>query len=221
MSNREKGTQLFSASCGKELRPLFAVVPAAGKSTRMGRPKLSLPLGDRTILELVVAALREGGVEHVLVVVGPHVPELVPLAERAGAHVLLLSAETPDMRATVEAGLRWLEDRFHPSPDDAWLLVPADHPTLDADVVRGLRAARAANRDRSILVPTFEGKRGHPTLIGWQHVAGIATFATAIGFNAYLRHHSDQTLAVPMASAAVLDDLDTEDDYARLLRASV
>ena len=35
----------------------FAVVPACGHSTRMGRPKLALPLGDRTVIERVVAAL--------------------------------------------------------------------------------------------------------------------------------------------------------------------
>src|SRR3954452_21150957 len=86
----------------------FAVIPAAGKSTRMGRPKLSLPLGGRTVIEWVIDMLRRAGVEHVLVVVGPHVPELIPLAEGAGAHAYLLSKETADMRATVEAALQWL-----------------------------------------------------------------------------------------------------------------
>ena len=67
---------------------VFALVPAAGFSRRMGRPKLGLPLGERTVLEHVVAALRQGGAEHVLVVVGPHVPELAPLAAAAVAEVL-------------------------------------------------------------------------------------------------------------------------------------
>src|SRR5712691_10446212 len=97
-----------------------ALIPAGGRSTRMGRPKLALPLGDRSVLERVVGSVRRAGVEHVLVVIGPHVPELVPLARSAGAHVLLLDAETADMRATIEHGLRWLEDHFHPRPDDDW-----------------------------------------------------------------------------------------------------
>ncbi len=41
---------------------MFALIPAAGKSARMGRPKLTLPLGGRTVLEHVVTALRRGGV---------------------------------------------------------------------------------------------------------------------------------------------------------------
>src|SRR5256885_16918128 len=102
----------------------LAIIPAAGHSGRMGRPKLALPLGDRTVLEHVVAALRGGGVDHVLVVIGPHVPELVPLATRAGGEVCLIPESTPDMRTTAEHGLRWLDDRFHPRPDDYWVLAP-------------------------------------------------------------------------------------------------
>src|SRR5262249_22786881 len=114
----------------------FAVVPAAGHSQRMGRPKLALPLAGRSVLEHVVTALRSGGCDPVLVVVGPHVPELVPLAESAGARVMSLLQPTADMRSTVQTGLDWLGERLHPSPDQPWLLSPGDHPTLDTDVVR-------------------------------------------------------------------------------------
>ena len=48
---------------------VFALIPAAGKSARMGRPKLSLPLGDHTVLECVIATLREAGISDILVVV--------------------------------------------------------------------------------------------------------------------------------------------------------
>jgi molybdenum cofactor cytidylyltransferase len=194
----------------------FAVIPAAGKSVRMGRPKLALPLGDRTVLERVVAALHEAGVEHVVVVVGPHVPQLVAPAERAGAHVLQLPEETPEMRATVEAGLRWLEEQFHPRPEDRWLLVPADHPTLDPLIVRLLLRERARAPDRSIVVPTHGGRRGHPTLIDWKHVAGMRALPPGSGLNVYLRQHAAETREVLVDSADVLRDLDTPEDYERL-----
>ena len=64
---------------------ILAVVPAAGKSRRMGRSKLTLPLGGRNVLEWALAGLRQGGVEQVLVVVGPGEAQLVPSAEAAGA----------------------------------------------------------------------------------------------------------------------------------------
>jgi len=194
----------------------FGLIPAAGKSARMGRPKLALPVAGRTVLEHVIAALRDAGVEHTLVVVGPHVPELAPLAEAAGAHVLLLDEETPDMRATVAQGLRWLKQSFHPKADESWLLLPADHPTLSGEVVRQLLRARAANPAASLFVPTYQGRRGHPALLAWLHVAGIRELAEGQGLNVYLRQHAAETLEVPVAGADVLWDLDTPEDYARL-----
>ncbi|MGH7170335.1 MAG: nucleotidyltransferase family protein [Gemmataceae bacterium] len=194
----------------------FAVLPAAGKSIRMGRPKLKLPLGERTILEHVLAALHRAGVEHVVVVLGPHVRELSLLTRNAGAHVCQLVEETADMRATVEQGLRWLEEQFQPRSDDAWLLVPADHPTLDPSVIRELEQARQANPARSIFVPTFHGRRGHPLMLTWHHVGGIRAHAAGEGLNTYVRKHSAEVLEVPVASEAVLWDLDTPEDYERL-----
>src|SRR4051812_46993340 len=76
----------------------FALIPAAGLSQRMGRPKLLLPLGGRPVLEHVVSALRAGGAAEVLVVVGPEGGALREPAERAGGRVLALDEQTPDMR---------------------------------------------------------------------------------------------------------------------------
>ena len=198
----------------------FALLPAGGKSTRMGRSKLALPLGRRTVLERAVAALREAAVDHVLVVVGRHVPELAPLAAAAGASVLLLEEETVDMRATVEHGLRWLEERFRPPPEAGWLLCPADHPALEPAVVRQLLEARAASPGSSVVVPTFAGRRGHPVLIDWRHVAGMRGLPAGLGLDAYLRRQRPGTLEVPVTSPGVLDDLDTPADYERLRAAN-
>jgi molybdenum cofactor cytidylyltransferase len=197
---------------------IFAVVPAGGQSTRMGRPKLSLPYNGHTVLECVLDALRHGGCEETLVVLGPHVSELEPLARSANAHVCLLSETTPDMRATVEVGLGWLERHFRPAASDAWLLVPADHPTLDAGVVRLVRQAFLAQLDKSIVVPTYGGKRGHPTLLAWKHVQGVRAHTAGHGMNTYLRQCQSETLELPVANPAILCDLDTPADYARLLK---
>lgn len=194
----------------------FAVVPAAGHSRRMGQPKLALPLAGRPVMAWVIDALRQAGVAPVLVVVGPHVSQLIPIAADAGAEVLALPEETPDMRATVEHGLRWLEERYEPTPQDSWLLVPADHPTLESDVVRRLLDARTKNSTHSIGVPRFAGRRGHPTLIAWGHVAGIRAWPAGQGLNRYLRAHAAETLEVPVGSATVLADLDTPEEYQRL-----
>jgi CTP:molybdopterin cytidylyltransferase MocA len=108
--------------------------------------------------------------------------------------------------------------------------VPADHPVLEAEVIRmllgpshdrkGVDDAAAPLRSRlgqaTIRIPTFNGERGHPTLIGWQHVAGIRALAKDVGLNAYLRAHPEAVREVPVEWETILFDMDTPEDYERI-----
>ena len=124
------------------------------------------------------------------------------------------------MRATVEQGWRWWERRRAMQDEDAWYLVPADHPVLDAAVVAQLEAERIRNPERSIVIPTFGGKRGHPALLRWKHVTGMRALPPGVGLNVYLRQHVQETLEVPVETPGVLLDLDTPQDYDNLVRQS-
>jgi molybdenum cofactor cytidylyltransferase len=183
----------------------------------MGRPKLALPLAGRTVIEQVVGSLRAGGVSAVVVVIAPHTSELAPLATAAGAEVHALPHPTPDMRATVEAGLAHVEQLYHPDPRDWWLLAPADHPVLSAAVVRELLAVGGAARE-SVVVPVHEGRRGHPTLVRWPLAAAVRAIPAGRGINSLLREY--ETLELVVGDPAILTDLDTPEDYERLRRAA-
>src|SRR4051812_25373898 len=92
---------------------IAAIVPAAGRSERMGRPKLLLPVGGISVIARVVTALRKGGVDVVVVVVPGTVvagaAELAAEAETSGAYVVIADPPPRDMRASVECGLDGLE----------------------------------------------------------------------------------------------------------------
>jgi molybdenum cofactor cytidylyltransferase len=195
----------------------FGLIPAAGKSIRMGRPKLLLPLSGQTVLERVLSAVRAGGVAEVLVVVAPGGAALGAVAEAAAAHVLRLEADTADMRETCQRGLDWLEARFHPRPDDGWLLMPADHPTTRPDIVRAVLDAVPRHPERSIVVPVHLGRRGHPVWLRWEHVGAIRALPEGQGLNGLIRGRGGETLELPWPDAEILRDLDTPEDYRRLL----
>ncbi len=195
----------------------FGLIPAAGKSTRMGQPKLLLPVGGETVLARVLGAVRAGGVADVLVVVGPHAPALAEAARAGGAHVLILAEDTADMRATCIHGLDWLAARFTPANDDGWLLLPADHPTCRPQIVQALLAAAAQHPERSIIVPVHAGRRGHPVWLRWRHTAAIRALPENQGLNRFIRERTAETLELDWQDAEVLRDLDTPEDYRRLI----
>jgi molybdenum cofactor cytidylyltransferase len=196
---------------------IYGLIPAGGVSTRMGRPKLSLPFRGRTVLECVLDALRLGGCDETLVVLGPQSVNLEPLARTARAHVCGLNEQTPDMRATVEVGLRWLEQHFRPRDSDAWLLAPADHPAMRTGTVAAVCRAFSARSDKSIVTPTYSGKRGHPVLLSWKHVQGVRNHPAGEGLNTYLHGQEREVMELPVETPEILADLDTPEDYARLL----
>jgi len=179
----------------------------------MGRPKLLLPIGDTTVIELVLRAMRAGGINDVVMVVAPSMEDLARKAMDAGAQVVRLSEDTPNMRATCLHGLAWIEERFHPRDDDGWLLLPADHPTVQPDVVRAILAAISENTDKTIIVPSHKGRRGHPTWLRWSHVAAIRAMPADQGLNAYIRTQSAERLELPWPDDDILFDLDTPEDY--------
>jgi molybdenum cofactor cytidylyltransferase len=144
------------------------------------------------------------------------VAELQPIAQNAGALVLQLTEKTPDMRTTIERGLRWLEGHFHPGHEDSWLLVPADHPVLSPQIVRQLIQARQSNPSHAIVIPTFQGKRGHPALIGWRFVEQIRQLPPDEGINSFLRR--SELVELPVGDSDVLLDLDTPEDYETIKR---
>ncbi|MBC7853263.1 MAG: nucleotidyltransferase family protein [Pirellulaceae bacterium] len=196
----------------------FAIIPAAGNSTRMGASKLLLPTSGGTIIERTLAAWRTSRVGKVVVVVRPDDQELAIVCRAQGAEVVLPPVAPPEMKDTVQYGLKHVEESFDPTDEDAWLLAPGDMPNLSPRIIQSLVAAHDSNR-RIILVPTLGGKRGHPVLFPWTLAAEVFSLSAAEGLNVLrLRHESREIPcdSIEPAGDSAFSDIDTPEDYKRL-----
>lgn len=195
---------------------IAAIVPAAGHSQRMGRPKLILPIEGTPLVGRVVAALRQGGASPVIVVAPPEgaagAESLGREALAAGAKVLRPNVQPADMRASVELALRAL-DAAGPAPTTV-LLTPGDSPGLSARLV-SLVIARAVESPDMIIVPIFEGKRGHPVAIPWSIALAVHGLPPGVGVNSLIALHADALRTLEVDEPGTLDDLDTPEDYLR------
>jgi len=195
----------------------FAIIPAAGRSRRMGQPKLLLPWGTSTVIEQVLAAWRQSRVTHTIVVVHPNDETLAEVCRRCGAIVVQPDQPPPEMKDSILHGLARAAE-FEPQPQDAWLVAPADLPTLQPDWINavlamyeGLRSAHEAPR---IWLPCSDGHRGHPLLLAWAFAGEVASLSAHEGLNALLDRH--RLGYVDFVDAATAEDLDTPEDYQRL-----
>ncbi len=183
----------------------------------MGQPKLMLPLGTKTVIAWLIDVLNRTGISGTFVVVRPDDSELSAEVEANAATVIQPASPPPDMRDSVEIALSEIRRRYNPAPDDGWLLVPADHPTLDPGVLDELQE-RWDQDDCQILVPAFNQRRGHPTFFRWRFADKVAAIPSDRGLNWLLQEHADEVSELPVDRPSVITDLDTPHDYERLLQ---
>ena len=186
----------------------------AGHSRRMGSPKLLLSWRGTTVIEHLLATLNRLEIAAAIVVVRPNDLDLQAALARTTATVIVPDHDPPDMRDSVELGLAAIRERFQPTEADGWLLIPADHPVIEPEVLDGLLAQWfAANVE--VLVPKFGERRGHPALFRWSLAARVEQLPRGVGINALWRESSSLITEWPTDRESVLIDLDTPEDYER------
>lgn len=195
----------------------FAIIPAAGRSQRMGRPKLLLPWGTGTLIEHVIGIWKASQVQRIVLVAHPHDDQMAQLAANAGAEVVQPVVAPPDMKASVRAALDYLSPS-EPELTDAWLLAPADMPGLTAAAINRLVDAYAGSwpqdgRGYRVWVASCQGRPGHPVLFPWSLAPEVSMLGVDEGLDVLVRRHPVERVEV--GEDAVSADLDTPQDYER------
>lgn len=188
--------------------PVIGVLLAAGAGARFGDggggPKALAELAGRRLYEWPLAALREGGVDDVVVVVGA-----TPLAVE-GAEVVRCDDWAEGIAASLRAGVAWAaRERVA----EAVVIALADQPLLDARAVARVLAARAPG-DVAAIRATYDGVPNHPTVIESSLFAAVAQLRGDQGARPLL---GDARL-VPCDGLGAPDDVDTPADLARVDR---
>lgn len=199
------------------LKPVEAIILAAGQSQRMGEPKLALPWGKTTVIGAVIQALVEGGAEAglqgILVVTGGHQPLVEDLLRQISSRVPLRWTFNP--RYTGEMFLSLQEGLKHTLPTtQAALVVLGDQPQILATTVR-LILQRYQTEHQPLIAPSYQMRRGHPWLVDrslWNELLDLSAPQTLRDF--FLRH-SDKVDYLVVDTPSVLKDIDTPQDYQR------
>ncbi len=191
---------------------IAAIVLAAGLSTRMGQSKPLLPLGERTVIEHILSVLQTCPVDAIRVITG-YEREAVErrLAGWPVQTVYNPHYATGEMLSSIQVGLRAAPDEA-----DAALIALGDQPALERSVVEQIVAAYH-NGQRSIVFPSYQMRRGHPLLIGRKHWREILALREGQTLRDFFRGVEGAILHVDVATASVLQDMDTPADYRREL----
>jgi len=194
---------------------LAGVVLAAGRSARMGSPKALLDFLGVPFIVRILEALEALEVKTRVVVLGPDAPRILPAI--AGHDCMIVENPEPDTGpiASLRGALRALEP-LQPQGILAW---PVDLPHVRVSTLERLIEAHR-RKPGHVIVPSFAERRGHPVIWGSALFADLLEnkAASREGARAVLHDHEGQVVSVPVDDPAVIDQLNTPEDYERLVR---
>jgi molybdenum cofactor cytidylyltransferase len=176
-----------------------AIILAAGRSTRMqGIHKLLAPWRGKPLVAHVADAVRDAGLPPPLVVLGARADEVRAALSGHDAEFVEARDYAEGLAHSLRAGLS-----AAPADWTAALICLGDMPRITPDSLAILAGTPG------IAVPTWQGKRGNPVRWPRAHFAKLMTLSGDVGGKALLADLAEEITEVPMASDAVLDDIDT------------
>jgi len=191
------------------------VVLAAGKSTRMGRPKATLRLDDAdTFLTRIIRTFQAAQVDDVVVVLGHEAEAIVKSVEQSGLSLRFVVNEQFEsgQLSSVLAGLRAID---RPGVN-AMLMTLVDVPLVSAATVRAV-LQRYRTTHASVVRPVRGALHGHPVLIDRLLFDEIRAADPRRGLKPVIRAHVSAAGDVEVEDDGAFSDIDTPEEYKRLV----
>ena len=187
-----------------------AVVLAAGGASRFGAAKQTLPWQDTTLVGHALRLARASGAVETVLVVGAHAGEVEQAVDVSDVTLVHNPAWAEGLSGSVRAGLNALSDGVQ-----AALFLLADQPAVTPAIVQAL-VQRYVETAAPIVVATYAGRRGNPTLFDralWDELRQVTGDQ---GGRSLIEKYQDQVEFVEVGEAAALD-VDTPEDYRNLM----
>jgi CTP:molybdopterin cytidylyltransferase MocA len=189
------------------------VLLAGGAGSRFGAavPKPLAPFRGRPLLTWPLAALRAGGVQDIILVVGAHADAIHAAVDPSLARLVRCDDWAEGLSASLRAGVAAAAD----GGAEAVVVALADQPLLSGEAVARVIAAREPERFDAIRA-TYAGTPQHPTLLESSLFAGVADLRGDTGARPLLRRAPERVRLVACDGLGSPEDADTPETLARL-----
>ena len=197
-----------------------ALVLAAGDSTRMGEPNALLPDPEgRPFVARIVRTFAAAAVSDVIVVTGALHDKIVAAVAVDHPPVLPRFVHNPDpSRGQLSSLWAGLDAADRPGVE-AVLMTLVDVPMVSASTVTAV--VDAWRRTHAPIVrPAIGDRHGHPVLFDRTVFDELRRAPLDEGAKIVVHRHAQRLVNVEVSDAGCLVDVDTREDYARLLAGS-
>jgi molybdenum cofactor cytidylyltransferase len=190
------------------------VILAAGMSTRLGRPKQTLPLAGKPLVAHAARRARASKAERCLAVIGPERELVEASLERIIDELVVNDNYAAGQGTSISAAIKYLigtDDLF--GACDAAVFVLGDEPGIETKVID--QVIDAWNHGAGIVMTQYADRAGHPVLFDRQYWSELAALHGDQGGRTVLARHPSAVAYVTVDGPGPMD-VDTDFDWRRL-----
>jgi CTP:molybdopterin cytidylyltransferase MocA len=200
-----------------------AIVLAAGKSSRMGRPKALLPIGSTgdTFLTRILHVLRSGGIARACVVLGGDASAVRATLPPDDDFFRVVENDHYEQGqlSSLLVGLSSVEERAENV--EAVMVTLVDLPLITAATVRAVLEAHRHAPGAPIVRPRRGNRHGHPAIFGRRLFAELRSADPSTGAKPVVHAHATEEVSVDVIDDGAFTDIDTPEDYERFIRPTL
>lgn len=191
---------------------ISAIILGAGRSTRFGAKKQLLKFDGATLLETVIGTFFKAKVDDVIVVLGYAAKEIRTNSDFGRARVVVNADYAQGLSTSLRAGI----DEVNPAARAA-IVALGDQPLISVRTI-DLLVENYLETGGPIVAPFFQRRRGNPVLFDRALFSELRNIHGDTGAKASLERHAERIVKVQVDDIGVIFDIDTQDDYGRLLK---
>ncbi len=191
------------------------IILAAGKASRMGKPKQLLTYQGTSLISHAVKIGLNSICEPVLVVLGAYAEQIKPEINKLPIKIVENPQWETGMSSSIRVGITAIKESN--SKLDGVIIALADQPLIDVKVFNKLIQSYQETRN-IIIASAYDGVVGVPALFNNILFSELINLEGDKGAKALMRKYRDEVLSIEIPEAAI--DIDTEDDYEKLLIGS-
>jgi molybdenum cofactor cytidylyltransferase len=192
---------------------ISGVILAAGQSTRLGRPKQLLPLAGLPLLAHVLRNAASSNLDEVILVLGFEAERIAAAVGEWGQRLVV----NPDYAAGQSTSLRAGLAAVDPA-SEAVLFLLGDQPGVSPATIDAL-IEMFRSSGGPIVAAQYGGKTGNPVLFARALFPELAQVTGDQGARKIVKAHQNEVVHVAVSGSRPPRDVDTEEDYEKLLTA--
>ena len=191
---------------------ISGIVLSAGESSRMGSLKQLLPFGHKTVIETVLDNFLQTDLYEIIVVLGHQAEQISIVLGESPVKKVTNERYKDGMLSSIQYGINATNRNT-----EAYLIGLGDQPFVSASLIIPL-LERFKECGKGIVIPSYNGKRGHPIVIHAKYRDEISHLDPNVGLRQLVYEHEDDLAYVDVPSDAVIRDMDFPEDYERELK---